>query len=110
MKKPTPMYKEITKANGKLPEIAGKVRAYDEALADSILAIWARIGVSLSVIERRYKAAAKKSSGPRVTTEKKARASRENLRKAALALTPEQRSERARKAICARWAKAKKKS
>ena len=63
----------------------------------------------LNKIQANYQNAAKKSSGPRKTTEKKARASRENLRKAALALTPEQRSERARKAVCARWEKAKKK-
>lgn len=63
----------------------------------------------LDKIQANYQNAAKKSKGPRVITKKKVTAARANLRKAASALTPEQRSERARKAVCARWEKAKRK-
>ena len=63
----------------------------------------------LDKIRMGYVNAAKKSKGPRVKTAKKARASRSNLKIAAVALSPEERSERARKAVLVRWAKAKEK-
>ena len=109
MKKRTPVYQEIREILKRMYGTIERVYLHSDYLGRLLQQDWYEIGRQLDLIERRYKAAAKKSSGPRKTTEKKARASRENLRKAVLALTPEQRSERARKAVSARWAKAKEK-
>jgi hypothetical protein len=103
MKKKTPAYEQLRLIMQDLRFTAQDIAEFDEDIATNMSAQITAAESWIDEIEKGYKDGAKKSSGPRVKSEKRKAAARANLKKASKALSKDERRERAKKAAAARW-------
>ena len=107
MKKKTPAYEQIRLCLDQIRMSAQDVAALDEDIATDIVSHTRAAEEWVNELENAYRKAAKKSSGPKVKSKKRAEQARRNMEKLNAGMTAEERANRARNAVKARWKKAK---
>jgi len=107
MNKKTPAYEQIRLCLNEIRMSAQDVAALDDDIATDIISHIHAAEEWINELENAYKKAAKKSSGPKVKSEKRAAQARRNMEKLNAKMTAEDRANRARNAVNARWKKAK---